>query len=115
MKGDKVLSLLGMAQKAGRISGGSFQVSESVKSGLASLVIIASDISEGSEKKYRDMCSYYEVPLYVYSDMDSLGHAIGKEYRAAVSVNDAGFAKGIIKQINSADTGGSQINGNENQ
>ena len=115
MKGDKVLSLLGMAQKAGRISGGSFQVSESVKSGLASLVIIASDISEGSEKKYRDMCSYYEVPLYKYSDMDSLGHAIGKEYTAAVSVNDAGFAKGIIKQINSADTGGSQINGNENQ
>ena len=121
MKGDKVLSLLGMAQKAGRISGGSFQVSESVKSGAASLVIIASDISEGSEKKYRseeqyrDMCSYYEVPLYKYSDMDSLGHAIGKEYRAAVSVNDAGFAKGLMKQLNSADTGGSQINGNENQ
>ena len=115
MKGDKVLSLLGMAQKAGRISGGSFQVSESVKSGSASLVIIASDISEGSEKKYRDMCSYYEIPLYKYSDMDSLGHAIGKEYRAAVSVNDAGFAKGLMKQLNSADTGGSQINGNENQ
>ena len=41
------------------------------------------------------MCEYYHVPLYFFSDRSELGHAIGKEFRAAVAVEDQGFAKAI--------------------
>lgn len=108
---NKILSLLGMAQKAGKISGGAFQVEQSVKSKKARLVIISEDMSERSAKQYNDMCSYHKVPLVKYGDMESLGHAIGKEYRAAVAVNDAGFAESLLKLINASDNGGSRING----
>ena len=32
-------------------------------------------------------------------DKNSLGHAMGKEFRASLAITDHGFAKGIIKHI----------------
>ena len=45
------------------------------------------------------MCSFYEVPARFYADQDTLGHAIGKEFRVSVTVTDAGFADEIEKQL----------------
>ena len=53
-----------------------------VKTGRAALVIVAGDASENTKKKFRDMCEFYEVPIYFYKDKDTLGHAMGKEFRA---------------------------------
>lgn len=94
---DKILSLLGLACKSGKISSGEFSVEKDVKSGKAFLVVVAVDSSEATRKSYSDMCSFYKVPLMFYGDKDSLGHCIGKEFRAAVAVKDEGFAKSILK------------------
>lgn len=99
MKNDGVLSLLGLSARAGKCKSGEFQVESSVKAGHAFLVILASDASNGSKKSYTDMCKYYKVPIYEYATKDELGHAIGKEERAAVAILDEGFAKGIIKKV----------------
>ena len=45
------------------------------------------------------MCEYYEVPIRFYADKDTLGHAMGKEFRASLAVLDTGFAKGIMKHL----------------
>ena len=45
------------------------------------------------------MCSFYEVPIYFYGDKDTLGHAMGKEFRTCTAVIDAGFADGLRKQL----------------
>ena len=45
------------------------------------------------------MCTYYEVPLYFLSDKESLGRAMGKEFRASLAVQDENFAKAIIKEL----------------
>lgn len=45
------------------------------------------------------MCTYYKVPLYFFGAKDSLGHAIGKEVRASLAVLDEGFAKAMVKQL----------------
>ena len=45
------------------------------------------------------MCDLYEVTINFYKDKDTMGHAMGKEFRASLAVLDAGFAKGIKKQI----------------
>ena len=34
-----------------------------------------------------------------YADKDTLGHAMGKEFRASLAILDEGFAKGIQKQM----------------
>ena len=106
MKPDKILSLVGLATRAGRTASGEFCTEKEVKTGRAALVIVAGDASENTKKKFRDMCEFYEVPIYFYKDKDTLGHAMGKEFRATLAVTDAGFAKGIKKHL---ETEGSTI------
>lgn len=100
MKQDKLLAMLGLAQKAGKIASGEFSTEKSVKSGKAHLVIVADDASDNTKKMFSNMCEYYKVPIYFLKDKDTLGHCIGKEFRASLSVNDAGFAKTIQKNVN---------------
>lgn len=99
MKQDRVLSLIGLATKAGKCASGEFMTENETKSGKAALVIVAEDASDNTKKKFRDMCKFYEVPIYFYGDKDTLGHAMGKEFRASLAILDEGFAKGIQKQL----------------
>ena len=69
------------------------------KCGRAALVIVAEDSSDNTKKKFQDMCEFYKVPIYFYGDKDTLGHAMGKEFRASLAILDEGFAKGIQKQF----------------
>lgn len=96
---DKVLTFLGMAQKAGKMVSGEFSVESAIKKGKAYLVIIADDASDNTKKKFKNSCEFYEVPLVIYSDKENLGHAIGKELRSSAAVVDEGFANGVIKKL----------------
>ena len=86
---DKVLSLIGLAMKAGRCTSGEMMTESETKSGRARLVIIASDASENTKKN----------PIYIYGDKDTLGHAMGKEFRASLAILDEGFADGIQREL----------------
>ena len=99
MQNNRILSSLGLAQKAGCIASGEYAVEKAVKVGLASLVIVAEDASDNTKKKFSDMCKYYQVPFACYSQKELLGHGIGKEFRASLAVLDGGFAKAIEKQL----------------
>ena len=99
MKLNKALAMIGLATKAGKVASGEFCTEKEVKCGLAELVIVAEDASENTKKKFQNMCDFYEVPIYFYGDKDTLGHAMGKEFRASLAIIDAGFAKGIRKHL----------------
>lgn len=103
MSPNKILSLIGLATKAGKTVSGEFSTEKEVKSGRAALVIVAGDASDNTKKKFQNMCDFYEVPIYFYKDKDTLGHAMGKEFRASLAVLDEGFAKGIRKHMNTED------------
>lgn len=111
---DRVLSLLGLAARAGRIESGHFAVEKAVKSFRAYLVILAGDAQKNTEKSFGNMCLFYEVPMRHYGSREALGHAIGKEYRSCIAVTDRGFAESMIKLLGSGEERG--CNGeNENQ
>ena len=99
MKPDKILSLVGLATRAGKTASGEFCTEKEVKTGRAALVIVAGDEYEKTKKKFRGMGEFFEVPIYFYKDKDTLGHAMGKEFRASLAVLDAGFAKGIMRHL----------------
>ncbi|BDF34137.1 MULTISPECIES: L7Ae/L30e/S12e/Gadd45 family ribosomal protein [Extibacter] len=100
---NKILSLIGIATKAGKTASGEFCTEKEVKSGRAALVIVAGDASDNTKKKFQNMCDFYKVPIYFYKDKDTLGHAMGKEFRASLAVLDEGFAKGIRKHMDTED------------
>lgn len=95
MQSNRILSLLGLCMKAGKLKSGGFQVEEAVKLGRAWLVIIAGDASDNTVKKFDNMCSYYEVPCFRYGTKEELGRAIGKEERSVAAVCDEGFSKSL--------------------
>ena len=96
----KILSLFGLAARAGRIASGEFQTETAVKSGTAYLVVVAEDASENTKKLFRDKCSFYKVPVFVMGTKEELGHAIGKEFRASLAILDEGFAEAIKRKVN---------------
>jgi len=99
---NKALQLLSLAQRAGKVASGEFKTEESVKCGQACLVIVATDASDNTKKKFSNMCTFYEVPFLVYSDKEEIGHYIGKEFRASVAVTDSGLASKILSESENA-------------
>ena len=69
----KELSLLGLAAKAGKIVSGEFATENAVKAGKAFLVLTAEDASDNTKKKFRDMCTFYQVPFYSIGTKEELG------------------------------------------
>lgn len=93
----KVLSLLGLSAKSGNLVSGEFSTEKAVKEHKAALVVVAEDASDNTKKSFSNMCAYYHVPIIVFADKETLGHAIGKQFRASVAVTQDGFAKAILK------------------
>ncbi|MGM9539191.1 L7Ae/L30e/S12e/Gadd45 family ribosomal protein [Anaerovibrio sp.] len=106
MNEQKILNLLGMAQRAGRVASGDFAVTKAVQGRKARLLLVAADASEDTRKRYRQMAADASIELFYLGDRELLGHCIGKDFRAAVAVLDAGFANAIAKHCRSdSDTG----------
>lgn len=99
---NRVYSMLGLATKAGKTVSGEFSVEKEVKTGRASLVVVAEDASDNTKKKFRNMCEFYQVRVAVAGTKDELGSAIGKEYRAVIAVLDTGFAKSVSAKLEAA-------------
>ena len=95
----KILNLLGLATKAGKIASGEFAAEKAVKSGKAHLVIVSEEASDNTRKMFQNMCTYYKVPIYFFGKKEDRGHARGKEMRASLALLDAGFSKALVKQM----------------
>lgn len=91
----KLLSLLGLARRAGRLSLGNDPVLESIRKKESCLLLAAEDLSDRTIKGIRSSAG--EIPmLHLAVSMEEIGAAVGK--RAGIlSVNDAGFANKITE------------------
>lgn len=103
MRPDRALQMLGMAQRAGEVKSGEFMTENSVREGKAFLVIVAADASENTRKQFGNMCDFYKVPVRFYSDKETLGHSIGKEFRASLAITNEGLARKILSIIDQKD------------
>lgn len=91
----KVKGLLGLAAKAGAVRSGAYGVEESLKKGKARLCVLAEDAAVKTKESVTALCGRQKIPLYEIADMESLGHTIGKDARAALTVEEKGLAEAI--------------------
>lgn len=106
MPNDKVLLMLGLAKRAGKVSTGVVLCEKDIKSKKSELIIIAEDVSDNTRKSIINSCEYYSVKYIEYSDMFDLGNAVGADgERGVVSVNDEGFAKTIFEKYSDLKSG----------
>lgn len=96
MQQDKVLSMLGLAKRAGKLISGAPLCEKEIKSKRSFLIVIAKDISENGKKSITDCAKHYGVEYIEYSDKESLGKAVGASgERTVVSINDENFSKAV--------------------
>ena len=97
----KLLSLLGMCRRAGRLSCGHDAAVGSVRSKSAKLCLLSSDASERLRKEIEREASFEgrDIPVRsMASTMDEIGKAAGLK-SAVVTVNDEGFAKTMLSLL----------------
>jgi len=92
-------SLLGLANRARKITSGEELVVKEIRSERARLVLLSEDASQNTAKKIQDKCISYNVPLRKVENRYVLGQAIGKEARVVVAVTDAGFAEKLLTML----------------
>lgn len=96
---DKILSLMGICRKAGKITLGNDAVIESMQKHKAKLIIITSDVSKNTEKGVLSQAELHHTKIItVNRTKEEVGIAIGK-YCAVVSIDDSGFANKLSKLI----------------
>lgn len=104
----KLLSMLGICRKAGRLAVGSDAVMKAIRiegGGKAKLVLISSDASSRTTKQFTDKCAFYGVTAVTLpADSFDMGHAVGKNAVTVCAVTDASLASALEALI-----GGEQI------
>lgn len=108
---DRIYSFLGLAAKAGKLVSGEETCERAVKARKANLVIVASDASDNTKKKFGDICTYKGIEVRYFGEKELLGKYTGKDIRSVVAVSGREFA-GRLKQLidsSSIDYGGGII------
>ena len=95
----KAMSLLGFAKKSGNLVSGVNTCGFAIGRGRAKLVILAEDISAGSEKKIMKEIRKKDVPYVQYGTIDELSHIAGESGRSVFAVLDKGFAESILREL----------------
>jgi ribosomal protein L7Ae-like RNA K-turn-binding protein len=94
-----VLSLLGLARRAGNIITGQTLCIEGVKSKKVSLLIIAGDLNETTRYKMSQLCETEGVEYRIFSNKADLSHAVGKENYGLFGVTNKKFSRAIIDKM----------------
>lgn len=95
----KLQSMLSLCQKAGKMASGEFAVEKALQDGSALYVIIASDASENTKKKFENKAFYYKIENVIFGEKEKLSHSIGKFNRTVFAILDEGFYLKIKEYI----------------
>ncbi len=98
---DKILTLLGFASKAGKLSYGFDAVKTALMQSKSKLVLMANDTSAKTKKEITFFSDKFKTEVLILEayDMETLSHAVGRKC-GVVSVNDSSFAQGLLSAIN---------------
>jgi predicted RNA-binding protein YlxR (DUF448 family)/ribosomal protein L30E len=96
----RIIGLIGLANKAGMITGGGSMVIDALKGKKKpGLVIIASDVSEAIGDKIKHAAAAHHVPHRIAVTKDDFGAILGKAPRSAIAVASGGFVAQMTKAI----------------
>ena len=96
MKSD-LLSLIGLAAKAGKICYGE-TLFNTFRKGNVHFVFIGNDQSARSLKQIHNKCLYYQVPYIEDFDSETLSRVIGKTNIKNIGITDKNFTQLINKR-----------------
>ncbi len=96
----RIIGLIGLANKAGMITGGGSMVMDALKGKkIPGLVIVATDVSAPIGAKIIYAAAVHNVPHRTVVTKDDFGAILGKAPRSAIAVASGGFVAQLVKAI----------------
>ena len=97
---EHILSMIGLAKKAGRVEIGEEPVGSAARSRHARVILVASDAAASSVRRaYAFAQTGACLCLTIPADKDALGRALGRSSCAMAAITDVGFADAIVKKL----------------
>ncbi|WP_423363115.1 L7Ae/L30e/S12e/Gadd45 family ribosomal protein [Mycoplasma sp. P36-A1] len=92
------LNALSLAQRAGKVVSGD-RVLPTIRNKQAKLVLLATDASDNTKKKYHDKTTFYNIEIKELVDSQQLSIAVGKHNRMYLAITDKNFAEMILNKM----------------
>ena len=96
---DKIINLLHMARKAGKLKSGFDACERSCFTNNAKLLIHASDLAEKRKNHLLNLASANNVKIIEYGSKSLFGSVFKIRDIGIICIEDANFAKGILRSI----------------
>ena len=98
----RLLSLLGLGAKAGRVAIGVEAAHAALRRGKAEAIVMPRDASPRSKDQLVVLAGHKQVPVIIAGDAERLGAALGRPPVHGVAVMDRQLARGL--RAHAADT-----------
>ena len=101
---DKVMGMLGLAQKAGRVQIGEEPVGTAAAAGKARVILLASDAAGNSRNRAAKFAELHGTPLLdLPYDKQRLGGIFGRASCAMVAITDFRMALSLVQALGLAE------------
>ena len=103
---ERILSMLGLAHKAGRVEIGEEPVGSSARARKARVILVASDAAANTVSAMKNAAAQRETPAPILTlpcTKRELGGALGVRECAALAVLDTGFALALCRKLERSD------------
>lgn len=97
---ERIIGLIGLANKAGSVTGGGSMVTDALRSRIKpGLVLVATDVSEAIGAKIVTLADVNHVPQRTILVKEDYGAILNKAPRSAIAVKSGGFVAQLLKAI----------------
>ncbi|SHG56840.1 LSU ribosomal protein L7AE [Thermosyntropha lipolytica DSM 11003] len=93
----KVYNIIGLAQRAGKVSSGVMAAKSSIIRRKACLLVMSNDIAANNKETLVSLCEKKGIPFVFLGNKYELGNCVGKAYRVAITINDRKMAEKILQ------------------
>lgn len=101
---ERVLSMIGLALKAGRVEIGEEPVGAAARAKKARVILVASDAAPASARRASSFAQAGAcILLTIPASKDALGRALGRTSVAMAAVTDIGLAGAIVRKLSELD------------
>lgn len=101
---EHILSMLGLALKAGRVEVGEEPVGAAARAKKARVIFVAQDAAPSSVRRAQSFArAGSTLCVTLPADKDALGRSLGRSSVAMCAVTDIGFAESLVKKLAALD------------
>ena len=95
-----ILTLIGFAQKAGKLAAGESAVGNFLKKGRLALILLSEELSEQRRDVWQKQAQLYEVTAITSpATKVEIGLAVGQSPRGIIGIMDLKMAEAVMKKI----------------